>query len=187
METRRDFARQASRLLAVLVCAASLVLAAAPVGLANFFQVDEHLYRGAQPSETGVQSLTKLGIKAIIDLRGAGERSTAEQKEAVAAGMKYYSIPMPAFGPPTDEQIATALALINDSENWPVFVHCLRGKDRTGTVIACYRVRHDRWPNQRALKEAREHGLNWVERGMRTFILQYNPNATSPVLGEASK
>lgn len=186
MEARRDFDRQATRLVAVLVYAASLLLPAAPVGVSNFFQVDEHLYRGAQPTETGVRSLAKMGIKAIIDLRGTGERSTVEQKEAAAAGLKYYSIPMPAVGTPSDEQIVTALALIDDPENWPVFVHCLRGKDRTGTVIACYRIRHDRWPNARALKEAQEHGLNWVERGMKSFILHYSPNAPSAVLAQTS-
>jgi protein tyrosine/serine phosphatase len=134
-----------------------------------------------------VKSLAKMGIKAVIDLRGGGERSISEQKQVEGLGMKYYSIPLPALGAPTDSEVSTVLALIDDAQNWPVYVHCMRGKDRTGTVIACYRIRHDRWPNARAMKEAQEHGLSRVERGMRSYVLHYNPNVKNSILAEASK
>jgi protein tyrosine/serine phosphatase len=52
-------------------------------------------------------------------------------------------------------------------------VHCLRGADRTGTVIACYRIAHDQWPNQKALDEALTFGMSWTERGMRNYVLHY--------------
>jgi protein tyrosine/serine phosphatase len=167
-----------------------LSLAAAdtpPVGLPHFAQVDEHVYRGGQPSEAGFNSLAKLGIKAVIDLRGAGDRAMAEEKQVEALGMKYYSIPLPGLSAPSNTEISTVLALIDDSRNWPVYVHCMRGKDRTGTVIACYRIRHDRWPNARAMKEAQEHGLSRVERGMRSFVLRYNPSTPSSILAEVGK
>jgi|SRR5690348_12437612 tyrosine-protein phosphatase SIW14 len=188
MRLNEGLARKARTSIVLLVWAVSLAAAEAPpAGLHNFMQVDEHVYRGGQPSEMGVKSLAKLGIKAVIDLRGGGERSVAEQKEVEAHGMKYYSIPMPAFNAPSDAEISTALALINDSQNWPVYIHCLRGKDRTGTVIACYRIRHDRWPNARAMKEAQAHGLSRVERGMRTYVLHYNPNVQNSILAQSSK
>ena len=47
-------------------------------------------------------------------------------------------------------QIEQVLALLNSQE--PVFVHCHRGSDRTGTVIACYRIAHDRWDQKQALQ-----------------------------------
>jgi protein tyrosine/serine phosphatase len=158
------------------VCAVSLLAAnTAPAGLRRFLQINDHLYRGAQPTSTGLQSLVRLGVHAVIDLRGGGERSIAEEKAVEALGMKYYSVPLRPLAAPTDAQISTVLALIEDSENWPVFIHCERGRDRTGTVVACYRIRHDRWPNERALAEARDHGLSRIERGMRDFILHYQP------------
>jgi tyrosine-protein phosphatase SIW14 len=123
----------------------------------------------------------------VIDLRAAGERSEAEEKHVEALGMKYYSMPMPGLSAPTEVQITTTLALIEDSNNWPVFVHCQRGRDRTGTVIACYRIRHDHWPNDRALTEARDHGLSRVERGMRDFILHFNPSLAQSAAPNAFK
>jgi protein tyrosine/serine phosphatase len=167
----------AAAIVLAIVCTAAD--APPPAGLPRFAQINEHLYRGAQPSPAGFKSLTKLGVRAVIDLRGGGERSGAEEKEVEALGMKYYSIPLHALSAPTDKQISTILSLIEDSENWPVFVHCERGRDRTGTVIACYRIRHDRWPNERALAEARDRGLSSVERAMRAYILHYPANTQS--------
>lgn len=188
MPLNRNCARRLRMSLVVVLWVLSLAAAdAPPVGLPHFAQVDEHVYRGGQPSEAGVNSLAKLGIKAVIDLRGAGDRATAEEKQVEALGMKYYSVPLPGLSAPSNTEISTVLALIDDAQNWPVYVHCMRGKDRTGTVIACYRIRHDRWPNARAMKEAQEHGLSRVERGMRSFVLHYNPTAPSSILAEAGK
>ena len=55
----------------------------------------------------------------------------------------------------------------------PVFVHCQYGCDRTGTIIACYRIQQDHWANFRALKEAEVYGLSPFEIGMRSYILQF--------------
>ena len=152
----------------------------APRGIRNFRQVDDHIYRGGQPSRAGMQDLAKLGVHAVIDLRGGGERSVSEKKQVEALGMKYYAAPLPALDAPRKDQIARILSLLNDSQNWPVFVHCQHGRDRTGTVVACYRIAHDNWTSQRALKEAVYHGLSRFERGMRGFILQYEPPGEIP-------
>ena len=63
------------------------------------------------------------------------------------------------------------LALLDSGE--PTFVHCKEGKDRTGTVIACYRMLHDRWQNKTALKEAESYGMHWFEFGMKRYIQNY--------------
>ena len=143
--------------------------------------MNEHIYRGGQPGAKGLKSLATTGVRAVIDLRAAGNRSVHEEHAVEALGMKYYSVPLPALAAPPDKQVAVILALLDDSNNWPVFIHCQRGKDRTGTIIACYRIEHDRWPNDRALAEAIDDGLNGVERGMREYIRQYKPPAAKTV------
>lgn len=148
---------------------------APPEGLHRFAQVNDHLYRGAQPTPKGWQSLAKLGVRAVIDLRAPGARSVREEKAVEALGMKYYSVPFRPLSAPTNRQVRTVLALIGDSNNWPVFIHCEHGRDRTGTVIACYRIQYDRWPNERALQEAQENGLSEIERGMREYIIRFKP------------
>jgi protein tyrosine/serine phosphatase len=149
-------------------------------GVENFHQVDEHIYRGAQPSEEGLKSLAKLGVKTIIDLRGPGDHSAWEEKTVDALGMRYVHVPLRGMSAPADADIAKILAILDSpsaSSNWPVFVHCKRGRDRTGTVIACYRIQHDRWKNDKALEEARLHGMSWIERAMMSYVLRFTPPA----------
>jgi tyrosine-protein phosphatase SIW14 len=159
----------------LFVAIAVLGASVSPAGLYRFAQINDHLYRGAQPTPEGWKSLQKLGFHAVIDLRAAGLRSEREEKAVEACGMKYFSVPMRPLAAPTDTQVRTVLALIGDSNNWPVFIHCEHGRDRTGTVIACYRIQYDRWPNERALREARDNGLSEMERGMRGYILRFKP------------
>jgi len=64
------------------------------------------------------------------------------------------------------------MALLNSNE--PVFVHCKRGSDRTGTVIACYRISHDRWQQKQALQEAKSHGMGLVQVGLKRYIMTYH-------------
>lgn len=152
--------------------------AAAP-GLPNFHEVNEGVYRGAQPRAEGWNSLAKLGIRTVIDLRPEREHSCkAEQHAVESAGMHYISVPLNGFHAPSDAQISKVLALLDDSPG-PVFLHCRRGADRTGTVMACYRIRHDGWGNLRALREAVSYGMSWTEFGMHRYVLDYHSAGAS--------
>jgi tyrosine-protein phosphatase SIW14 len=145
-------------------------------GLPNFHNVNSQIYRGAQPTPQGFQQLAHLGIKTVIDLREPGERSLAEKKIVEAAGMRYVSVPMQGFHTPSTEQITQVLSLFNNSSAGPVFVHCRRGADRTGTVVACYRISHDGWENTRALAEARSMGMSFLQRALQSYVLHYRPD-----------
>jgi tyrosine-protein phosphatase SIW14 len=136
--------------------------------------VNEHLFRGAQPSPAGLQELGALGIKRVVDLREPGPSTQFEEEQLKKLGIKYVNIPFRQFSAPTNDQIEAVLKLIGDGEI-PTFVHCRRGKDRTGTAIACYRVQHDGWDNQRALREAKSYGMSSFERGMQQYILHFMP------------
>ena len=148
-----------------------------PQGVPNFHKVNDSLYRGAQPTREGLGSLAKLGVKTVIDLRGEGRRSQSEEQAAKAAGMRYISLPLDGFRAPTAEEMSKVLGLLGDSSAWPAFVHCRRGADRTGTVIACYRIMHDRWTNEKALEEAKSYGMSRLERAMAHYVLNYEPTS----------
>jgi tyrosine-protein phosphatase SIW14 len=145
-------------------------------GVPNFHQVNEHIFRGGQPAGSSWRSLADLGIKLVIDLRLPSEHSISREEQAVqAAGMRYVSIPMDGFAAPSDENVAKVLALFESNTDGIVFVHCRRGSDRSGTVIACYRITHDHWENQKALQEAKSFGMYWIEKGMQHYILNFKP------------
>ena len=68
-----------NRSLAALFLFSLPALAGSSVqGINNFYQVDEHVYRGAQPTTEGFEYLAKIGVKTVLDLRENGERSTGE-------------------------------------------------------------------------------------------------------------
>jgi tyrosine-protein phosphatase SIW14 len=144
-------------------------------GVGNFQKVDDHVYRGAQPTQEGFRNLNKLGIKMVVDLREPGDRSTQENKIVTAAGMKYISVPMYGMATPKNESVQKVLALLEDNSSGPVFVHCKRGADRTGGVIACYRIEHDGWKNGRALVEARSMGMSWFQKAIQSYVLKFQP------------
>ena len=56
-------------------------------------------------------------------------------------------------------------------------VHCWRGADRTGAVIAAYRIDHDHWDNDRALKDAKAHGMGFFQIPRQNFIKDFRPAA----------
>ncbi len=141
--------------------------------LPNFRKVNDGLNLGAQPQSGGVKKLAELGVKTIINLRGPDEVIRGEQKETETAGLRYFNIPMPGLSAPTNEQVGRVMSIINDPDNQPVFVHCKRGADRTGTIGAIYRISHDGWTADRAIAEAKLYGMSWAEFGMRSYIWDY--------------
>lgn len=159
-----------------------LLLAAIPAfaqasipGIKNFHQVNEHLYRGAQPTREGFQYLAKIGVKTVIDLREFDGRAHTEEGAVTAAGMKYVSVPMTGLTPPTDAEITKLLGILEDESGGAVFVHCKRGADRTGTVIAAYRIDHDHWDNTRALTEAKSDRMSRFQIPRQTYIREFKP------------
>jgi protein tyrosine/serine phosphatase len=141
--------------------------------LPNFHKVDDKLYRGGQPAEGGVAKLKALGIRSIINLRYERDISEVEEAEAKAAGVRYYNVPMYGLARPDDAKVKRVLALINDPENQPAFVHCKRGCDRTGAIVACYRIESSLWTAQRSIVEAMAYGMYRAEWAKRAFIRDF--------------
>jgi uncharacterized protein (TIGR01244 family) len=141
--------------------------------LPNFHRVNENLYRGGQPKKGGLKKLANLGIKTIINLRGESDETFAEGREAKSLGMEYLNVPMSTAGRPTDEQVRRVFEILEEKEKTPVFVHCRRGSDRTGAIIAIYRIKRDGWTAERAIEEANRYGLGFIQFRKRDYIKDY--------------
>ena len=142
--------------------------------LPNFHRVDEHLWRGGQPGPGGMARLKSLGVRTVVNLRYEHGLIDAERDQAHAADLDYVSIPMYGLIRPKKEQIDRILALIDDPRHAPVFVHCAAGRDRTGVVVACYRVARAKWSAEQAIREALSYGMLKVEWAKRAFVREYD-------------
>src|SRR5438445_1337558 len=138
------FVRQTS-LLIVLVLLTAWAQAASPAGVPNFYRVNQGIFRGGQPSVQGLRNLAKLGVKTIVDLRASTEQSDWEAKQVKSLGMQYVHVPFHAHLPPTQGEIERAFSVFENGSQWPIFIHCHGGRDRTGMIVACYRISHDGW------------------------------------------
>ncbi len=141
--------------------------------LPRFQQVNENLYRGGQPLPGGINKLRELGINTVINLRGASDRTRAEEAEVRAAGLNYFNVSLPNWGRPQDGRVARILDLISAPENGRVFIHCKDGVDRTGMIVAMYRMTHDGWNSTQALAEAERLGMRRTQLWMRDYAEDY--------------
>ncbi|MDR2863388.1 MAG: tyrosine-protein phosphatase [Puniceicoccales bacterium] len=121
----------------------------------NFYQVDEAIFRSAVPGAEHIAALRKAGIRTILNLRGEEGDTAAFQ----SAGFVTRQYPMGA-GRVTQADLVAVLKIIRESPK-PVLVHCWHGSDRTGFIIAGYRVVHQGWTKEEAVRELRGGGFGF--------------------------
>jgi tyrosine-protein phosphatase SIW14 len=143
-------------------------------GVENFGRVDAHLYRGAQPAIAAYPALKALGIDTIVRLSTGGVFIEGERRRVEALGMRFVSLPWRAADDPTTAQVAAFLTVIRRDPGAHVFVHCREGADRTGVMVAVYRIAVDHWTPARAIAEMKAFHYYWVfhphlERYVATF------------------
>ena len=117
----------------------------------NLYQVDEGLYRGAQPTLEGFRELKKLGIRTVVNLR----ESDTDRGGIADTKLGYVLLPVPYYQA-TDDEIVKFLQVVTDKKRLPVFMHCNSGANRTGMMVAIYRVVVSGWKVDEALKEMRQ-------------------------------
>ena len=124
-------------------------------GIENFSKVSDSLYRGAQPTEAGYETLGNLGVHTIVTLRVLDHDSD----ELRQAGFQTYHISFKHVHPES-EDVLKFLTIVTDKRNQPVFVHCREGEDRTGMMVAVYRMVVQNWPRDQAIREMKEMGFH---------------------------
>ena len=139
----------------------------------NFGKVNDKLYRGAQPEEDQYTQLATLGVKTVLDLRDDPKEFAKERTES--AGMHYINLPLSDKKYPAEDSVKKFLALANDQNNWPIYVHCAGGRHRTGAMTAVFRMTNEGWDVERAYQEMKEYDFytRWGHKAMKTFVFDY--------------
>ncbi len=138
-------------------------------GLTNVGRVSPGIYRGAQPEKDGYATLKKMGVKTVINLR----TSMSEKKQVEAAGMRSIEVPIEMTRKGLKEKVERVVALMADPANQPVFVHCRQGRDRTGIVVAAYRMKLEGWSLTEAEAEMEAFSFNDIWVHFKRFIREY--------------
>jgi protein tyrosine/serine phosphatase len=125
-------------------------------GLPNLYQVTTNLYRGAQPTRQGMAELKQMGVKTVVNLRNYH----SDEVGMAGTGLEQDHLNMAPWHA-TDEESVRFLKVVTDTNKLPVFVHCQRGADRTGTLCAVYRVVVCNWSRDKAIREMTEGGFGF--------------------------
>ena len=152
-------------------------------GLPNCFQLTTNFYRGAQPSAKGMAELKTLGVKSVVNLR----TFHSDREKISGTGLKREHIKMEPWQANGDDVIRF-LKIVADTNSLPVFVHCQRGADRTGTMCAMYRIFFCGWTKADALKEMKEggFGFNPAWKNLVDYIEQADIESLKRKIAEGS-
>jgi protein-tyrosine phosphatase len=136
----------------------------------NFCVEGPGLWRGECPSRSDATWLLGHGVATVVNLevflsdRFAFNRATAP---VAAHQLQYFHIP--DFEPVhvinwslLDAHVARFIAIVQQAPK-PIYVHCLDGLDRTGVLIASYRVLVGGVDEETAIAEMARYGTPWVK------------------------
>lgn len=125
-------------------------------GLPNLHRVDINLYRSAQPEDGSGEALKKLGIKTVLNLRQHDKDIVLRKTQGI--GFKRYPLHTWDID---DRDILAVLKIITSPDNQPILVHCAHGADRTGLMIASYRMIVQGWTKEAARSEMKQGGYEF--------------------------
>lgn len=126
---------------------AALLVTSVSAAPGNFHQVDAKVWRSAQPDTADFGDLQKLGIRDVLNLREWHDDSSVSR----STGVNLHRVAINP-GNVREKDLIQAVKILRDARS-PILVHCWHGSDRTGTVVALYRMTVDRWTREKAVTE----------------------------------
>ncbi len=130
------------------------------------------LWRGAKPDAEGATALLSLGVKTVVNLEllhsDLDAFRAARPPTATSASIDYFLVRdwepnvvmMPAL---LDAHVADFIAIAK-TQATPIYVHCRSGQNRTGVMIAAYRVLLEGVPMESAIAEMQKFNGLWFKQ-----------------------
>ena len=130
----------------------------------NLYQVDSLLFRSEQLSATDIPLLIDNNIEAIINLRFFDRDDNDELLNNIVkeTSVTLYNQPLKSWYV-TPQEVAQILTQIKalQAQNKRVLVHCYHGADRTGLIVAMYRIIEQGWSIEDAKREMTAGGFGY--------------------------
>ncbi len=160
----------------------AIPVAASP-GLPNLYRVNASLYRSAQPTKEGFVFLGAQAslanadgaIKTVVSLRAVDDDAPIVP---AASGLRLEQIRFKTWHP-EDEDVVKFLRIATTPALQPVLVHCQHGSDRTGTMVAIYRITFEGWTKAQATDEMINggYGFHPMWQNLLRYIEELDVNA----------
>ena len=138
--------------------------------MANFAKAHPALWRGAQPTAAGFRELERQGARTVVSFRHDHD----DLPLLAGTKLKYLRIPSRAYRP-EEANLAAFLKVMENPDNWPVFIHCAQGRDRTGYNAAAYRIVVQGWSADAAIEEMKAFRFNAIWMGNPGFLRHMDP------------
>jgi tyrosine-protein phosphatase SIW14 len=153
----------------------------ADASLHNLYRLNDSLYRSEQPDANDLQYISTLGIRSILNLR-------SNHEDSVLPGAQRFNTYHVKFVTKhfTDTEMVAALRIIRKAPK-PLLVHCKHGSDRTGVVMAMYRVLFEHWTKEKAIDELKngQYGFHTRYDNIPEYIMNADVALISKLVFDA--
>ncbi len=132
----------------------------------------EVLWRGAKPDAQGATALLELGVASVVNLELLNDDMpnflAARPKLEQARSINYFRLrewePNVVIAPAKLEQSIAQFIAIMRSQAKPVYVHCRSGQNRTGVMVAAYRIIEEGLEVNQAIREMGSFKGIWLKQ-----------------------
>jgi protein tyrosine/serine phosphatase len=143
--------------------------------------VNEKLWRGAKPDEAAAASLVGHGVKTIVNLEllhdDLSAFTNAKNNNPAAHNIQYFRIrdwePIVAISHRLVDRHVAEFIAITRSAPTPIYVHCRSGRNRTGVMVAAYKV-FNGTPIEEAVADMKRFKGEWFKQDAK-YIRSLTP------------
>lgn len=134
----------------------------------NLYKINDSLYRSEQPSKAGMKQLETLGIKTVLNFRNHHN----DKDEVAKTNLIVERIPLNT-NKIAYADIVQTLKIIKQSKK-PILIHCLHGSDRTGCMIAAYKMVYNNYTKEEAIAELTDAQFGYHQKWFPNIIQLLN-------------
>lgn len=150
--------------------------------LKNMYKIDDGVYRSGQPSREDFTLLYRWGITEVLNLRNY----YTDKDERDTVNIILYNVKMAAHRI-NEKDVIQALRLIKNRKG-SILIHCKHGSDRTGLVVAMYRIIVQGWSREEAINEMKlgGYGFHGIYKNIIRFINKADVDKISQEINKSS-
>ena len=122
---------------------------------------------GMPTTQDEINWVLKQGVKSIITM------TENALPESWIQNVNYFHVPTEDLNAPDMDKIDSAVDFIHEriNNNEPVMVHCAAGIGRTGTILACYLIKYQKYSAKDAIEKVRKERPGSVQSERQELVV----------------